>query len=71
MRFCYTVGMDTYTDKLADALSKLASAIERQTRVLELLTAGMKPGVEAKILGVSVRTVSRRRKIRRMQKLLT
>jgi DNA-binding NarL/FixJ family response regulator len=63
--------MNSENSKLADAIEKLAFAVERQTRVLELLTEGMKPSTEAAITGVSVRTVSRRRKARRMQKLLT
>jgi hypothetical protein len=58
-------------DKLADSQRKLAAAVEQQTRVLELLTEGMKPSTEAAITGVSRWTVSRRRKARRMEKLLS
>ena len=63
--------MNSKAEKLADAIAALARAVEQQTRVLELLTEGMKPGTEAKILGVSVRTVTRRRKSRRMERLMS
>jgi hypothetical protein len=58
-------------ERLPSAITKLAYAVELQTRVIELLVEGMKPGVEAKILGVSVHTVSRRRKARRMERLMS
>lgn len=58
-------------EKLADSMAKLACAVEQQTRVLEILVEGMKPSTEAAITGVSVRTISRRRKARKLQKLLT
>ena len=67
----YYDGMGTNESKLAEAIEKLAVAVEQQTRVLELLTEGMKPSTEAAITGVSVRTVSRRRKARKLQKLLS
>lgn len=63
--------MSASTEKLADAFTQMASAIERQTRVLELLTEGLKPSVEAKITGNSRTTVWRRRKARKLQKLLS
>lgn len=63
--------MSTKAEKLADSMSQLARALEQQTRVLEILIEGMKPSTEAAIVGVSVRTVSRRRKARKMEKLLT
>jgi len=64
---------DANTDqaKLAEAITKLAGATELQTRMLELLTEGMKPSTEAAILGVSTRTVSRRRKARRYARLMS
>jgi len=58
-------------ERLPAAITKLADAVEQQTRVLELLTEGMKPSTEAAITGVSVRTVYTRRKARKMEKLLS
>lgn len=57
--------------KLAAALESLAEAVKAQTRVLKVLVDGMKPSTEAAILGVSVRTVSRRRQERRLTQMLT
>jgi FixJ family two-component response regulator len=57
--------------KFAESVEKLAVAVERQTRVLEVLVSGMKPSTEAAILGVSVRTVSRRRRTRKLQAMLS
>ena len=56
---------------LAHSLAKLAAAVEQQTRVLELLTEGMKPSTEAAITGRSRTTVWRHRKARKLQKLLS
>jgi FixJ family two-component response regulator len=63
--------MSTHRERLADAINSLARATENNTRVLEILIEGMKPSTEAALTGVSVRTVSRRRKARKMEKLLT
>lgn len=56
---------------MAAALESLAEAVKAQTRVLKVLVDGMKPSTEAAILGVSVRTVSRRRQERRLTQMLT
>jgi uncharacterized coiled-coil protein SlyX len=63
--------MNTKAEKLADAIAKLASAVELQTRVLELLTEGMKTSTETAITGLSRTTVWRRRKARKVEKLLS
>jgi hypothetical protein len=58
-------------EKLAEALNKFASAIERQTRVLEVLTESIPVNVEAKLTGVSRWTITKRRKARKIEKLLS
>lgn len=63
--------MNTKAEKLTVSLAALAAAVERQTRVLEILIEGMKPSTEAAITGVSVRTVTRHRKARKMEKLFS
>ena len=50
--------------------ARLAGAIENFATLLEVLVGGLKPSAEAKLLGVSTRTVSRRRQARRAQLLL-
>jgi len=55
----------------AESNAALASAIKELRPVIELIIEGMKPSTEAAITGVSVRTVSRRRKARKLEKLLS
>jgi hypothetical protein len=58
-------------EKLAEAMSKLAGAIDRNSRVMEIMIEAMPAATEAKILGVSDRTIRRARKVRRNLRLLT
>lgn len=58
-------------EKLAMAIDRLARATEENTRVLEVLVEAMPATKEAELLGVSEKTVRRRRKIRRAARLLS
>ena len=61
----------TSEEKLAAALEHLAIAIDRYSNVMEVFTEAMPSTTEAKILGVSERTIRRRRKFRKAVRLLS
>lgn len=63
--------MSGHEEKLAAALDRFAGAIERQTRVLEVLTESMPATAEARLLGISDRTVRRYRKQRKAERLMS
>ena len=55
---------------LAQALTELTAAIRQQTAIVEVLVEAMPATEEARILGISERTVRRNREKRRMARLL-
>lgn len=56
---------------LAVAVKQLAEALAQHTKLLDVLVCGMKPSTEAKLLGVSTRTVTRRRKARKFERMMS
>ena len=58
-------------EKLAAALERLATALDRNSYIMELFIEAMPATVEANLLGVSSHTIRRRRKRRRAERLLT
>ena len=57
--------------KLAESIALLAQSVRENTRLVAMLVDGLTPSAEAKLLGVSTRTVARRRSQRKMERLLT
>lgn len=55
---------------LAPVLSELTAAIRQQTAIMEVLVEAMPAAEEARILGISERTVRRNRQKRKMSRLL-
>lgn len=57
--------------KLAESIALLAQSVRENTRLVAMLVDGLKPSAEARLLGVSTRTVARRRLQRKTERLLT
>ena len=60
----------TTEEPLARALTELTAAIRQQTAIMEVLIEAMPAAEEARILGISERTVRHNREKRRMARLL-
>lgn len=58
------------TERLAAAIEALATSVRAQAAVTEVLVEAMPAAVEARILGISERTVRRNRKARQATRLL-
>lgn len=61
----------TVDDKLAAAVTDLATAVRRNTELLEVLWEGLAPRKRAQLLGVSPRTERHRRQRREAERLLS
>jgi len=57
-------------EKLTSVLADLAGAVRQQSAVLEVLVEAMPAATEARILGISERTVRRNRKVRQIERML-
>lgn len=63
--------MNSSREKMVYAIERLARALEDNTRVLEVVFEAMPATKEAELLGVSEKTVRRRRQMRKLARVVS